>query len=158
MPNSPELFPIFPLGKPLSILTKLYVGVLTKNLEHLEVERHFSVLILIEKTKCSQQFLSDKLMVDKASMVRIIDAFVKKNYLKRTVNPNDRREHWMELTSKAKKIMPDIHNTIKVLNGKAFKGLTKKQIDDFYNCISCIYSNLSKEPANKVVLHYKKKN
>src|SRR4051812_25314680 len=114
-----------PLGRQLSVLVKMYYGALTKRLEHLEIERHFSLLVLVEKseTKCTQQYISDWLKIDKASMVRIIDGFVKKGYLNRTVNPKDRREHWMELTPKAHKQMPEIHKEIKVLNEAALNGL-----------------------------------
>jgi MarR family transcriptional regulator for hemolysin len=148
-----------PLGKHLSIVTKLYVGVLTKNLGHLVVERHFSILILIEKNKgkCTQQYLSDALYIDKASMVRIIDDFVKKNILKRTVNPSDRREHWIELTSKGKKTVPEIIKGVKDLNATALKGLSKKQTNDFFATLKAIGNNLKDIPANRVILNYKAK-
>ncbi len=160
MSKQPDLTAFLPLGKQLSVLTKLYVGVLTKNLGYLEIERHYSLLILIDKSKdkCTQQYLSDYLKIDKASMVRIIDDFVRKNFLKRTVNPNDRREHWMELTPKAKKLMPGILKTVEELNDTSLKGLSKKQKEYFFETLSVISSNLIKEPANRVIINYKKAN
>jgi DNA-binding MarR family transcriptional regulator len=153
-----DLYSVLPLGRHLSLVTKMYVGALSKKLEHLELKKNYSILILIENSeaKCTQQFLCDFLKIDKASMVRIIDDFVKKKYLKRAVNPNDRREHRLELTPKAKKIMPEIYSGIKELNSKAMSGLNKKQAQDFYKSISVINANLSKEPANQIIINYKK--
>ena len=147
-----------PLGRHLTIITKLYFGALTKRLEHLEIDRNFSILILIEKNpeKCTQQYISNQLKIDKASMVRIVDELVGKNFLRRSINPKDRREHWVELTAKAIKIMPKIHEGIAELNDIATLGMTAKQVKDFYSAINKISANLVKEPAHRIIVNYKK--
>ncbi|MGZ3885447.1 MAG: MarR family winged helix-turn-helix transcriptional regulator [Bacteroidia bacterium] len=158
MSNHSDLYNILPFGRHLSVLTKMYIGALTKKLAHLDIERHYSILVLIESCEenCTQQFLSGFLRIDKASMVRIVDYLVKKKYVKRAVNPSDRREHRLELTPKAKKAMPGIHKAIKALNTAAFKGMSKKQAQDFHKSISVVRSNLSREPANTIIINYKK--
>ncbi len=147
-----------PLARHLSVLVKMYYGALTKRLEHLEIERYFTILIFVEKNnvKCTQQYISDKLKIDKASMVRMIDDLVTKNYLVRTVNPNDRREHWISITSKAKKIMPIIHKEIKALNKIALNGLSENEQTVFNNAMCLIYQNLEQLPADRVFVNYKK--
>ena len=89
-----------PLGRSLAILAKTYYGALTKRLEHLEIERYYSILILIENhgAACTQQFICDELRMDKVSMVRIVDYLIEKKYVKKVVNPKDRREHFIQLT------------------------------------------------------------
>jgi DNA-binding MarR family transcriptional regulator len=153
-----KLFNEMPLGRHFSVLTKMYYGVLTKRLEGLEIDRHFSVLVFIENVgqKCTQQFISDALKIDKASMVRVIDHLVKKGYLVRTSNPDDRREYWMELTPKAKKDLPVIHKEIKELNKIALKGLKKKEEENFKNALSAVCANLSKQPSDRILVNYKK--
>jgi MarR family transcriptional regulator for hemolysin len=86
----------------LAILAKTYFGALTKRLEHLEIERYYSILILIENhgADCTQQFICDELKMDKVSMVRIVDYLVEKKYVKKVVNPKDRREHLFNLQKK----------------------------------------------------------
>lgn len=147
-----------PLGKHFSILTKLYFGALTKRLEHLDLERYFSILILAEKnaSNCTQQFLSNQLKIDKASMVRIIDYLVKKKYLKRTVNANDRRERRIELTAKAKQVLPELHKGVAEMNKTAMKGLNQKQVKDFNFTFNILFENLSKEPSSRIIVNYKK--
>lgn len=152
------LFDQMPLGRHLSVLTKMYYGALSKRLEHLDLERYYSILILIESSeeKCTQQFISDTLRIDKASMVRIIDFLVKKKFLKRTANPKDRREYHMELTAKAVKIMPELHLQKNELNSIALKGLSKTEIELFYKTLSLICCNLSQQPADRIIVNYKK--
>lgn len=147
-----------PLGRHLAILTKLYYGALTKQLEHLEVEKHYSVLILVDRTeqKCTQQCICDTLKIDKASMVRIIDYLVKKNYLVRKPNLSDRREHLLELTARAVKVMPEIYRVIKELNECALKGLNLDAVKLFNNTLSVINTNLSKLPSDRILVNYKK--
>jgi MarR family transcriptional regulator, transcriptional regulator for hemolysin len=155
-----DLFEKFPLGRSLSLLAKIYFGALTKRLEHLEIERHYSVLIFIEGIKegCTQQYICDSLKIDKVSMVRILDYLIKKKFVKKVVNSKDRREHFVELTPKAEKVMLEIHAEIKNLNNIAFKGLSKQKQKEFYKNIALIYENVKELPAHKFFVNYKKAN
>jgi DNA-binding MarR family transcriptional regulator len=90
-------------------------------------------------------------------MVRILDYLVEKKMITRSVNPNDRREHIIELTPKANKIMPSIHAGIKEMNSTALKGLNKKDQEVFYNCLATIFKNIENLPGNKVDIKLKKK-
>ena len=154
-----DIFPsYFPLGRRFSILMRLYYGALTKRLESLDIDRHYSILILLENPliQCSQQYISDLLKIDKASMVRIVDYLVKKKYILRLVNPNDRREHQLCLTPKARKVLPGIHKAIEQLNVAAFSGMSAKQIKDFYAGLEILTNNLAEEPKNAIVINVKK--
>lgn len=156
---SEQLNQCMPLGKYMGVLTKIYFGALSKKLEHLGVDRHFSTLIAIDKTKekCTQQYLSDLLNFDKVSMVRMLDYLVDKKMIVRTVNPNDRREHIIALTPKAIKIMPEIHKGIAEMNAIAFKGVNKSDREIFYSCMTSILANMEYLPANEVDIKLKKK-
>ena len=158
MSKQKDLVTDLPLGRHLAILTKLYYGALTKRLEHLEIEKHYSVLVLVDKAeqKCTQQCISDILKIDKASMVRIIDYLVKKNYLLRKPNLSDRREHLLELTARAVKVMPEIYKVIRELNEFALNGLNLEAVKLFNNALSVISTNLSKLPSDRILVNYKK--
>lgn len=43
-----NLCDVLPFGRSLAVLAKTYFGALTKRLEHLEIERYYSVLMVIE--------------------------------------------------------------------------------------------------------------
>jgi DNA-binding MarR family transcriptional regulator len=147
-----------PLGKFMGAITKSYFGALSKKMEHTGIDRHFSTLIAIDKTahNCTQQYLSDLLSFDKVSMVRILDYLVAKKMITRSVNPDDRREHFVNLTKKAKKIMPKIYDGIKEMNSIAFKNIKKKDQEIFYSCIAEILKNVERLPTNEVDIQPKK--
>lgn len=147
-----------PLGKLLGGLTKNYYGALSKKMEHLGVDRHFSTLVAIDhaEQKCTQQYLSDLLNFDKVTMVRIMDYLVNKKMITRTVNPADRREHLVQLTSQAKKVILQIHNGINEMNSIAFKGVNKENQELFYTCLSTIQKNIENLPVNRVDIKLKK--
>ena len=157
MPSTADLSK-FPISRRLAILTRLYYGALTKKLEHLDIERHFSILILIDTSdkECSQQYISDVMKKDKASMVRIVDYLTGKGYIKRVLNPDDRREYHIKLTEKAKNVMPRIHKAVGDLNKTATKGLSSNKVRIFDDCLSAISSNLSNQPSHKVIVKFTK--
>jgi DNA-binding MarR family transcriptional regulator len=154
-----SIFPTgFPLGRRFGLLMRLYFGALTKKLEALDIDRHYSILILLESSEehYSQQSISNLLRIDKASMVRMIDYLVKKGYIKRLVNPNDRREHHVCLTEKAKKMLPRIHTAIHELNETATAGLSSRQLQNFYQGLDTLTENLASEPGHTIVVNFKK--
>ncbi|HEX8515148.1 MAG TPA: MarR family winged helix-turn-helix transcriptional regulator [Bacteroidia bacterium] len=156
--NNHTFIESLPFGRALAILAKTYFGALTKRLEHLEIERHYSILIFIEGSTggCTQQCICDCLKIDKVSMVGRLDYLIKKKYIKKSVNPDDRREHFIELTSKAKAVLPVIHEAIDSLNKEAFKGLSKEQQKELYRCMHLVQSNLEPLPSQKIYINYKK--
>ncbi|MFI5148276.1 MAG: MarR family winged helix-turn-helix transcriptional regulator [Bacteroidia bacterium] len=148
----------FPLGRRFGLLMRMYFGALTKKLEELDIDRHYSILIILENKEaaCSQQDVANLLRIDKASMVRIIDYLVKKKYIKRMMNPSDRREHILCLTEKARKTLPRIHRAVGELNSAAFSGLSKSNQKGFYQSLDLLARNLGEEPANTIVVDFKK--
>jgi MarR family transcriptional regulator for hemolysin len=89
-------------------------------------------------------------------MVGRLDYLIKKKYVKKTINPTDRREHLIELTQKARAVLPEIHDAIDSLNKDAFKGLSKEQQKDLYRMIHLVQSNLDPLPSQKIYINYKK--
>lgn len=147
-----------PLGRSLAILAKTYYGALTKRLEHLEIERYYSILILIENhgKECTQQFISDELKMDKVSMVRIVDYLIEKKYVKKVVNPDDRREHFIQLSKKAIEVLPAIHQAIDEVNRAALQDIPKQKQKELYAHLNAIQRNLAHLPAEKIYINYKK--
>lgn len=159
MPEKDHLLKYKPIGRILGALTKQYFGALSKSMEHLGVDRHFYPLVVIDNTqeKCTQQYLSCMLDVDKVSMVRMMDYLMEKGMITREVNKEDRREHLIKLTPKAKKIMPQIYEGINKMNSLALKGLTKSDQELFYSIAKRIEKNIENLPVNEVDIQLKKK-
>lgn len=147
------LFNREPLSRPLGLIAKMYFGVLSKVLEHLDIEKHYGILIMIEQASdggCTQQHIADANRIDKASMVRIIDNLVERNLIERMPNPEDRREHRIVLTDKAQKMMPEVHKAIQELNKLCLNGLSKEEMAVFSKSLSVISDNLKNLPAHEI--------
>lgn len=89
------------LGRTFGFLTKQYIGYLAKRLEDTPIERYYYPLYLIGKNSgmISQQQLADMLLIDKVSLVRVLDVLAEEGYVERKVNPYDRRQHLLYITS-----------------------------------------------------------
>lgn len=146
------------LGRALVVITKNYWGALSKKLEYLGIDRHFSTMVAIDKAqqKCTQQYLCNFLNIDKVAMVRQLDYLVNKGVVKRTINPDDRREHLVQFTSKGQKIIPEIHNGINEFNKIALNGFSKQEQDLFRSYLEKIIFNLHSLPVNEIDIHLKK--
>lgn len=149
---------LLPLGASMAIVTKYYYGALSKMLEDLDLERHYTTLMLIHSTKekCTQQYLSDMLHVDKVYMVHILDYLNKKGLITRMTNPSDRREHLITLTSKGKKMIPKIEDGIQQLNATALEGVSKTAQKEFWEAVQTIMNNLKHLPVNTVDINIKR--
>ncbi len=142
--NSVFDFEDFSYGRKFDLLAKFYHTGLIKDLEHLGINKQFSVLVLLNKmgSQCSQKLIGDLLHIDKAMMVGVIDGLSGKGFIKRMQNPNDRREYWIQLTAKGKHSMPEILATVNRLNKSIMKGLTQPEVKKLHSQLETIYKNL----------------
>jgi DNA-binding MarR family transcriptional regulator len=114
-------------------------------LKHLDIKRNFYALILIGEGKgmLTQQDLSDLLKSDKVSIVRIIDYLSERGYVQRVKDLSDRRKYKLTLTKKADKELPLIKKEIEKIIKKALKGIPANKIEELYETLNVINSNLN---------------
>lgn len=146
-----------PVGTKALILSKLYYGVLSKSLEELDIERYFSILYFLEQNNgCSQQCICNNLAIDKTAMVKVIDYLINADYIKREVNPEDRREHFIVLTKKGQKRTEEIVSSFNVIDNEMFSGVSKKDVDTFNKVLDQVSENLKNMPRTDLFFNYKK--
>lgn len=133
-----------PIGRIMGKISKMFLGNLQQNLSHLDIERSFYPLLLIEagKGKLTQQELANELTCDKVQVVRIIDYLSLNGYVERIQNPKDRREYELSITDKARKVIPDIKNVIQKVSGIALQSLSQEQIGELHSMLRLIETNL----------------
>lgn len=102
------------LGWILGYLTKQYVGLVMKQMEKSPVSRYYFPLYLIGKNsgKICQQQLANTLLMDKVSLVRILDNLTEEGFIERKVNPKDRRQHLLHVTEKGEMWIPSIEQAL----------------------------------------------
>ncbi len=97
------------------------------------IDQGLVLLFLNEYPEMTQKEIAELVFRDNASMTRMINTMVKKNYLDRSMNDNDRRRYKLEITKKGKdvlKILPPIihHNRNSSLEGISKNELRQLQI------------------------------
>jgi len=137
---------IQPIGRILSHTGRSFLQLLNKKLNHLDIERSYYALILIDlgQGELTQKELAVELETDKVSVVRIVDYLSGKGYVKRVRSSVDRRKYFLTLTVKAKEKLPGIKNSMQEVTAVAFNGLTVLQQADFRSILNIIKNNLSK--------------
>lgn len=128
----------------LSGLGKGYLHLLRAKLHHLDIDRNYYALVLIDKQDGSmtQQELALKLDTDKVSIVRVIDYLSDKGYVQRVRKTEDRRKHSLVLTPKAVGALPEIKRSFSEINKIAMNGLSNAQVSELAESLKKIKSNL----------------
>ncbi len=133
-----------PLGRMLSGLGKGYLHLLRAKLQHLDIDRNYYALVLIDNQdgNMTQQELALKLDTDKVSIVRVIDYLSDKGYVKRVRKTEDRRKLSLVLTPKAIGALPEIKRSFSEINKIAMNGLSNVQVSELAESLKKIKSNL----------------
>jgi MarR family transcriptional regulator, transcriptional regulator for hemolysin len=135
-----------PVGRKMDKIGKMFQTKLQNDLKHLDIDRSFYPLLLIEAGNgITQQELASQLLCDKVQVVRIIDYLSSNSYVERIQNPTDKRKYELAITEKARLLLPDIKKAINDTTLVALNGLSVKQIDQLYNMLSVIELNLLAE-------------
>jgi len=134
-----------PLGRMLTGLGKGYLHLLRTKLRHLDIDRNYYALVVIESQDGSitQQELALILDTDKVSIVRIIDYLSGKGYVQRIQKKEDRRKHSLVLTDKAKLALPEIKQSFTEINKIVLNGLDRTQVLELTKTIGKIKINLT---------------
>jgi DNA-binding MarR family transcriptional regulator len=136
---------IEPVGHIASNIHRMFLTVLNIYLANVDIDRFYYPILLIEASNrnLTQQELAGKLGCDKVQVVRIIDYLSEKGYVTRVKNKRDRRKYGLEITEKAKNLIPDIKKAIQNANALVLNNLSEKKIDDLYSTLKIIEKNLS---------------
>ncbi|NTW23384.1 MAG: MarR family transcriptional regulator [Lentimicrobium sp.] len=147
MPTSIKQTVEQPLGRMLSMLGKGYLHLLRAKLQHLDIDRNYYALVLIESQDgtITQQELAGLLDSDKVSVVRVVDYLSLKGYVTRISQADDRRKHCLLLTDKAKQALPEIRKSINELNVMVLAGLGSQQVASLSLAIGKIKKNITEK-------------
>ena len=132
-----------PVERIMGKISKMSQDIVQGNLSHLDIDRSFYPLLLIDAGNgITQQELARELSCDKVQVVRIIDYLSSNGYVERTPNKTDKRKYELSVTDKARKVIPNIKKAFDELSAITLKGLTIKQKNELYTLLTIIVSNL----------------
>jgi len=132
-----------PVERIMGKISKMSQDTLQQILSHLDIDRSFYPLLLIEAGNgITQQELAHELLCDKVQVVRIIDYLSQNGYVNRLPNKTDKRKYELVITEKAKMVIPDIKKAFQELSAVSLKGFTENQKNVLYSMLVIIESNL----------------
>lgn len=124
---------------------KEYRKVCQKNIEKIvsdiTVDQCLVLIILNENSKISQIEIAKLLFKDNASVTRIIELMVKKDYLVREVNEIDKRKSKLVITEKGEKTIVLLTPVFKLNRKTALDGLSLDEIELLDKLLHKIISN-----------------
>ncbi|RFZ90436.1 MarR family transcriptional regulator [Mucilaginibacter conchicola] len=91
-----------------------------------------------------QQQIAEMTFKDYASLTRMIELLVKKQYLSRTIHPQDRRRFTLTLTQNAHEVLNRMQKVIVANRKHALQGISEAQIKAMHETLGQIIQNCNK--------------
>lgn len=145
-----------PFGKIFSELAKAYANHFLEQLKDLPIKRYYYPLVIIEQYEgdINQTLLGEELYLDKASVVRMLDYLERENCIRRVQNPEDRRSHLLELTPKAKMMIPEIKKAAEQSNLACLEEARALGITNLEVALERMSQALKSEGDDKYQIHF----
>ncbi len=148
------------LGRLFIDISKDYVAQVTDRLQHLDIQRHYYALYLLDKAESTltQSELADQLQVDKVAVVRLVDYLTEKGYVKRKVDNEDRRKQHVVLQEKSEEILPEIRQAFTAADDFILEALDERDRQEFLRISRRIREFYQENPSShiKVNMNYKR--
>lgn len=131
----------YTLEKSIKTYRKFAQQQLLKNGYDITIDQWLVLKTLQENQQLSQNQIAELVFKDFASITRIIELLVKKKYVQRDVNQNDRRKFELTITDKGNEIIKAIYPIVTDYRKRALEGLTTEQITQMKKNLEQIIAN-----------------
>ena len=108
------------------------------------IDQCLILMVLTRNANISQNEMAQLVFKDNASITRMIELMVKKEYLARTVHNEDRRKYILEITEKGKKTIDLIDPVIKQNRETALHDFSEEEIVLLDKMLNKIIDNCKK--------------
>lgn len=107
------------------------------------IDQWLILKVVQDKNDISQQQIANMIFKDMASVTRMIELLVKKEYLQRDFHKTDRRRFRLIITARGKKVIQKLTPIIKTNRQTALQNFTQKEIEGLKKALSTIIINCS---------------
>jgi DNA-binding MarR family transcriptional regulator len=114
---------------------------LNNYVDDITIDQWLVLKTLHESPDINQKELAQSVFKDYASITRIIDLLVQRNYLSRETHPKDRRRYLLRLTPYAENKLETLFQIVKQNRTTALEGVSKKEIDQLHEILEKITIN-----------------
>lgn len=126
-----------PIGRLVAQLYRKNTKLVLENLEKLGIGsgQYFFMAELYRQDGITQEELTEKVFVDKATTARAIKKLEELGYVKREVSKIDRRAYNVYLTQKANEIKEDFFEALKSNEKRIVEKITNEEVDVLRNIL-----------------------
>ncbi len=141
--EAPNTTVIYTIEKAIKEYRKFGYSNIKKVAEDITIDQGLVLILLEQNPDCCQREIAELIFKDMASMTRIIDLMVRKDFLKRSINEKDRRRFSLTISSKGNKTIKKLIPTVQQSRSTALNGLSAKDIAQMHNSLNRIIANCS---------------
>lgn len=142
--NNPTGTVLYTIEQTIKEYRKISQKNISQIVSDITVDQCLLLIILDKNATYSQKEIAELIFKDNASITRIIELMVQKDYLIRKINESDRRKFNLELTEKGKKTIKLLTPIIHKNRQDALEGLSKNEIELLDKLLAKIISNCKK--------------
>ncbi len=139
--KNPTVTILYTIEKAIKEYRKVSQRNIAKIVNDITIDQCLVLIILYKDATISQNELANLIFKDNASITRMIELMVKKDYINRSIHNEDRRKFNLEITEKGKKTLELINPIIQVNRKKALNGLSLEEINLLDKTLNKIITN-----------------
>ena len=132
---------LYTIEKAIKEYRKVSQRNLAKIVKDITIDQCLVLIIINKDARISQNELANLVFKDNASITRMIELMVNKDYLNRTIHKEDRRKFNLEITEKGKKTIELINPIVQINRKIALNGLSLEEIDLLDKTLNKIITN-----------------
>jgi DNA-binding MarR family transcriptional regulator len=142
--NNPTGTVLYTVEQTIKEYRKISQKNISQIVSDITVDQCLLLIILSKNPDYSQKEIAELIFKDTASITRIIELMVQKNYLLRKINESDRRKFDLEITEKGVKTIELLTPIIYKNRQDALDGLSENEIELLDKLLTKIISNCKK--------------
>jgi DNA-binding MarR family transcriptional regulator len=139
--NNPTGTVLYSIEQAIKEYRKVAQRNIAKIVKDITVDQCLILIILDKDAKISQNELANLVFKDNASITRMIELMVKKEYLSRTIHKEDRRKFSLEITEKGKNTLELVSPIVQINRETALNGLSLEEINLLNKTLNKIITN-----------------
>lgn len=129
------------IEKTIKDYRRLSQAAISDHLEGITVDQALALIEIRRNPDLNQKEIADLIFKDYASLTRMIELMVQKEYIKRKINPKDRRRSQLQITPKGEQAIQDLMPIILQNRKTALHGLTETDMQQLDALLKKIIAN-----------------
>jgi DNA-binding MarR family transcriptional regulator len=142
--NNPTGTVLYTIEQTIKEYRKISQKNISQIVSDITVDQCLVLMILNKNEVYAQKEIAELIFKDNASITRIIELMVQKNYLTRKINESDRRKFNLEITEKGKTTLELLTPIIHKNRENALEGLSENEIELLDKILTKIITNCKK--------------